>query len=141
MPKTKEQVKAYNKEYFSRPEVIERAKERNSRYRARRAEYKTTEAGKAAEKRYRSTEPSIKYQHEYRIKKLYGITEAEYQDMYQAQGGMCQICTNEVEGRLHIDHNHDTGEVRGLLCGSCNRGIGLFSDQPELLRKAADYLS
>lgn len=141
MPKTKEQIAAYNKEYFARPEVKERAKIRNQKYRARRAAYKKSDAGKAAELRYRQTnENAIKYQHEYRLKKLYGITENEYQELYRLQAGACKICSVMVNNRLHIDHDHETGKVRGLLCGSCNRGIGMFKDNATLLRKAANYI-
>jgi hypothetical protein len=77
------------------------------------------------------------------LKRKYGITEEDYQSVLVSQGGVCAIC-GELElsktGRLHIDHNHDTGKVRGLLCGQCNKGIGLFKDTPDLLLSAAKYL-
>jgi hypothetical protein len=63
--------------------------------------------------------------------------------MLQEQDYKCAICGNEdeVEGRrLAIDHCHDTGHVRGLLCGKCNRGLGLFYDDEELLQNAIKYL-
>mgnify|MGYP000094078581 FL=1 len=63
--------------------------------------------------------------------------------MLEAQDYKCAICGNEdeVEGRrLAIDHCHSTGDVRGLLCGKCNRGLGLFYDNQELLNKAIQYL-
>lgn len=47
-------------------------------------------------------------------------------------------CSKELD--LHVDHNHTTGEIRGLLCGLCNRGLGSFFDDPELLSKAIQYL-
>ena len=50
----------------------------------------------------------------------------------------CAICGSE--DNLHIDHNHDTGEVRGVLCNCCNRGLGLFGDNSELLKAAIGYL-
>jgi hypothetical protein len=53
--------------------------------------------------------------------------------------GPCVICGRDTTN-LHADHDHQTGQERGLLCSSCNRGLGLFQDQPELLRKAAVYL-
>lgn len=77
------------------------------------------------------------------IRRVYGITLAEYEEKLKAQGGVCQICgkPDEVEGRrMAIDHCHKTGAVRGLLCGNCNRGLGNFQDSPELVAKAAEYL-
>lgn len=80
----------------------------------------------------------------------YGITSEEYDKMLEAQGGCCAVCgtdkpTGEGSFQRHlknmaVDHCHETGRVRGLLCNKCNRGIGLLRDDPELLRKAADYL-
>jgi hypothetical protein len=59
-------------------------------------------------------------------------------------GDTCNICdTRDSRGRwggLHIDHDHATGVVRGVLCNDCNLGLGRFRDEPALLRKAADYL-
>ena len=77
------------------------------------------------------------------IRNQYGITLDEYNTMLQEQDYKCAICGNEdeVEGRrLAIDHCHDTGHVRGLLCGKCNRGLGLFYDDEELLQNAIKYL-
>ena len=64
-------------------------------------------------------------------------------ELHARQGGKCAICgTQYVLGlkRLALDHCHETGRIRGLLCGSCNRGLGLFRDNPERLRKAIEYL-
>jgi hypothetical protein len=71
----------------------------------------------------------------------YGISLEEYNKMLSAQGGSCAICSC-VPGlrRLAVDHNHSTGKVRGLLCGPCNRALGILSDDPALLRAASDYL-
>ena len=77
------------------------------------------------------------------IRRQYGITLSEYDDMLKAQDYKCAICGNEdeVEGkRLAIDHCHSEGRVRGLLCGKCNRALGLFYDNIDLLEKAKDYL-
>lgn len=72
----------------------------------------------------------------------YGLTPETFDAMLQEQGGKCLICRKElVEGRdLHVDHDHDTGAVRGLLCGLCNVGLGAFRDNPEFLRAAAAYI-
>lgn len=83
------------------------------------------------------------------IKKLYGITVEEYDELLKKQGKVCAICGDDeplVHGRtgkqfrLAVDHCHTTGRVRGLLCQKCNRAIGLLRDNIDLLRKAADYL-
>ena len=76
------------------------------------------------------------------LKKAYGLTELEVAHMVVVQGGACAICRTEfMEYRnCHVDHNHDTGEVRGLLCSNCNPGLGQFKDDPARLRAAAVYL-
>lgn len=79
-----------------------------------------------------------------RIRNRFGITLDQYNSMLEAQGYTCAICrkSDEVEGRrLAIDHCHTTGKIRGLLCGKCNRGLGLFNDKEELLEEAIKYLS
>ena len=73
----------------------------------------------------------------------YGVSLADYNAMLETQDDSCAICgrTAEEEGqRLAVDHDHDTDEVRGLLCGNCNRAIGLFQHDPKLLRGATIYL-
>ena len=77
-----------------------------------------------------------------RLQRVFGLTLTEYDERLYRQGGVCLICqTTCVTGkRLAVDHDHDTGRVRGLLCTRCNQGIGLFLDNPLLLRSAATYL-
>jgi len=78
------------------------------------------------------------------VTKTYGVTQEEYDALYKAQGGRCAICRRATgrARRLAVDHNHKTGEVRGLLCKPCNSyGIGMFArDEPEILDRAANYL-
>ena len=78
-----------------------------------------------------------------RLERVYGITQEDYDVMLRAQGGVCKICgQKESVDRfpLAVDHDHKTGKVRGLLCGSCNTGLGKFNDDPDLLLKAMKYL-
>lgn len=76
------------------------------------------------------------------IRSAYGITLDKYDEMLEAQGGVCAICGQPCRtGRaLAVDHDHTTGDVRSLLCANCNNGLGRFGDDPSLLRIAADYL-
>lgn len=73
------------------------------------------------------------------LKKNYGISLAQYEELYDRQRGRCAIC-NEAHEVLHVDHNHTSGEIRGLLCNTCNRFIGLAKESAEVLRAAATYL-
>jgi len=75
---------------------------------------------------------------ELRFKRDYGISLNELEIMKVAQDRRCAICKKAKQ--LVVDHNHDTGKIRGLLCHTCNRGLGLFSDSAEVLLKAAYYL-
>ena len=78
-----------------------------------------------------------------KLMRTFGITLADYDEMLEAQDGGCAICgtTPEEHGkRLCVDHDHETGKNRGLLCDGCNVGLGRFRDSPAWLRNAADYL-
>lgn len=70
------------------------------------------------------------------------LSVPQYNAMVSAQEGRCAICRRSFQGtkNTHVDHNHSTGRVRALLCGNCNRGIGMFDDQPDILLAAIDYL-
>lgn len=72
--------------------------------------------------------------------KKYGITNAEYQKIFESQNAACAICKQKKANKLAVDHNHKTGEVRGLLCMNCNRMLGHAFDNPEILASAIGYL-
>lgn len=95
-----------------------------------------------AQKGRRTNNPELHIRH--RLKSDYGLTLEEYELILASQGGVCAICgTDKIRGfgkRLAIDHCHDTGKVRGILCGNCNRGVGHFANDPALLEAAAVYL-
>ena len=77
-------------------------------------------------------------------KQHYGLTRADFAALVLKQEGLCAICQTpldfQVSRRVHIDHDHRTGKVRGILCNHCNRGLGGFLDSPPALRSAANYL-
>jgi Autographiviridae endonuclease VII len=76
-----------------------------------------------------------------RIVAVYGVDPDWYDRTMQAQGGRCAICPRVLEGSLIVvDHDHETGEVRGLLCRFCNTGIGMLGDDPDVLDRAVEYL-
>lgn len=80
------------------------------------------------------------YSRNYRLLKAHGITELQYRGLVKAQDGLCAIC-RAVTAELDVDHCHKSGKVRGLLCNSCNVGIGHLRDSIEILQSAIAYLS
>jgi hypothetical protein len=97
---------------------------------ARQREFYRTPSGKRS---YRNSE----------LTKKYGITLDQFEKLLESQGGACAICgTKEPKGRgsFNVDHDHDSGKVRSLLCHHCNTGLGAFRDDARILAKAAAYL-
>lgn len=72
------------------------------------------------------------------LMRTYGLTVAEFDAMVEAQGGVCACCGERDP--QHVDHDHVTGRVRGVVCFRCNSGIGQFDDRADLMRSAIDYL-
>ena len=103
-PENKERKKKWSAEYYTRPGVKEKTRERQ-------------------------------------LKRLYGLTLLQYNQMLEKQYGRCKICGKTEERKsLHVDHDHETGRVRGLLCDDCNKALGFFHDDLALLYNAVDYL-
>jgi hypothetical protein len=92
---------------------------------------------------YRRNNPNS--QPAYYRKSKYGITDAEFNSLLKNQNNVCAICRqSESKSRykhLSVDHNHETGKIRGLLCSNCNTGIGLLKESTEILSSAIEYLS
>jgi hypothetical protein len=87
------------------------------------------------------------------LRENYGVTDAQYDAMLLGQNGVCAVCRNPEQSnwqrrgrpaaslrRLCVDHDHETGAVRGLLCNQCNMGLARFRDSAQFLRAAAEYL-
>ncbi len=80
---------------------------------------------------------------EIHLRNKFGLTVDEYNRILEAQGGVCAICESPPTPgiSLHVDHDHGTGEIRGLLCVRCNNALGLFREDTDLLKRAARYVS
>ncbi len=118
------------------PELLEAARRRTARwieqnrdrYDAYKAEYRTSDNHKRAWRRWY-------------LKDKYGITPERYDAMLERQGGLCAICEQPPQKTLlHVDHDHDTGRVRGLLCFSCNVALGYLKHDLDRLASAMTYL-
>jgi hypothetical protein len=75
------------------------------------------------------------------LKRAYGLSVSEYEEMLRKQNGVCAICGgSNGEKPLHVDHDHKTGKVRKLLCGACNKALGMVRDNESILLKMVKYL-
>lgn len=123
-PDLREAKRQYNKDYRARPGHRE---QKNARERARVAR-----------------DPAKDKDQE--LRKLYGISLSDYEMILILQDGGCAICRATHAGRrnsgkwLHVDHDHETGQVRGLLCNTCNVALGAMRDDEKRLEAAAEYL-
>jgi hypothetical protein len=93
-------------------------------------------------RRLNSTPERKRKQRDSYYRRTFGMSADEFDAMLEAQGGVCALCGErpEREASLHVDHCHETGAVRGILCLSCNQGLGKFRESAELLERAAAYL-
>ncbi len=78
-----------------------------------------------------------------RLRKVYGLHEFDFFFLVKKAQGSCMLCNKpfNTPADINIDHDHETGRVRGVLCMTCNTGIGLLGDNLEGLQRAVDYLS
>jgi hypothetical protein len=84
------------------------------------------------------------YKRNLKLQGMYGIDAEKWNEMFLQQNGCCKICNRhqtEFKNKLSVDHCHKTGKVRGLLCNDCNRGLGAFKDNTELIKIAINYLN
>lgn len=77
----------------------------------------------------------------YKLRTRYGLTEGDYAAMLVAQDMACAICKRRFERTPDVDHCHETGRVRGLLCRSCNRGLGWLESHPGIAESVRRYLA
>jgi len=76
----------------------------------------------------------------WKLAQKYGITIEDFFNLLESQDGKCPLCLEELK-EPHVDHDHSTGKVRALLCGNCNRGLGMFKENTEVLKRVIEYLS
>ena len=146
---TKEETKEYQQQYHS--ENKDKLREYNRLWRLMNKD-KVKECSR--QYRLENKEKIKEFNHKYRLenkdkltnkqlKYSYGVTLEQYNEMLNKQSGSCAICgrhQSESKKRLHIDHNHSTGQVRALLCYRCNAGIGLLDEDINRLDMAKLYL-
>jgi hypothetical protein len=107
--------------------------------------YYHTEHGRATTEKYRKSaqgRENAKAQSRRVVLKRHNITQEFFDSLIEEQDNKCAICGTELQAgyRTHIDHNHSTGSVRGLLCSKCNTGLGLFREDKQILLNAVSYL-
>jgi hypothetical protein len=146
-----EKKRAYNREYWERTRDVQLTRMR----RWREANKEKLKADKRAwydankerairnSKAWRAANPEKTrvFRRRGRLKKRYKITEQHVQKLLKRQGYKCAICRTAFRGVPCVDHNHETGAIRGLLCDPCNLGLGSFKDDPVRLKAAAKYVS
>jgi hypothetical protein len=131
------------KKYYiaHREELCAYGREYAAKHREERAAYRVThsEEIRAREKQYRATRP--REMHALWLACKYNMLIEDYDKMFAAQNGVCAICGLPPNSRkLEVDHDHDTGKIRGLLCHKCNFMLGFAQNDIAILAKAQDYL-
>lgn len=110
-------------------------------YRAYYAEHRDAIAARGRAYYHQSSYKKRLYNALYRLRNKYGLTHEEAKNLYQKQRtGNCEICGQKSDKTLHIDHDHITKRVRGILCRSCNLALGFLGDSAHIARQAALYL-
>jgi len=103
-------------------------------------------AAAKAQKKYKDTNKIVVLARtrNWQLKNNFGIDSKQYEEIMDRQNGCCAICKRsqeELNRRMAVDHNHTTGQIRGLLCSNCNTGIGNLRDNVALLEEAIKYLN
>jgi hypothetical protein len=132
------------KKSYSYPEYMKKWKKENPDYQ-REWYLKNREKSIERNKKWAKLNPDKKRSNT--LKCLFGITLEDYNKMLEAQNGVCAICGKEETHKnqygvvsLSVDHDHQTGKVRGLLCSKCNKMLGLSNDNKQILLNAINYL-
>lgn len=127
-------AKEYWIEFKKRPGYKEKVKEQQKKYYNKHLNEIKQRIKDKPEHYYKIRRNSL-------LKTKFGITLDQYNEMLVEQNGVCAICGKiDKFQALSVDHSHQSGKVRGLLCSSCNNGLGRFKDSHEILQKAIEYL-
>lgn len=149
-PDYQEKLRPYAREWARRynatPEGKAANKKRKDKYRSKpgvREEERKTSRARA--RKLASTEEGRAHLRESSFKFHHGVTRKQADATIAKQKGLCAICSCPAGGkrhcsRLHVDHCHETGKFRGMLCSNCNKALGHAKDNSDILRKMADYL-
>lgn len=132
-----ESARAYRSRVQENPEK----KEKKNQY---QRDWRAAHPGKSKEYNAKRTPDKLReWNRRSKLKNTYGLTEADFESLLVKQGGVCAICKGPPIGKgnvYHVDHDHVTGRIRGLLCHACNLGLGGFRDNQESLLVAIEYL-
>lgn len=150
-PERKAKRQAYQRQqYLNDPACRERAKERAARHRVKiQSDPILLARQRVSMEKYRQSHKGF-LKRKRRELKEFGVTIEQYDAMHLRQGGLCALCRlperwrTKLSGRLAmlaVDHCHETGVIRGLLCRTCNRGLGLLGDTVEAIERALQYVS
>lgn len=126
------------------PEQRERKREKDRRRYAPERKAVTLEANREYMRKRNSTPEGKARIRRRELQRKYGLTPEQWDQMFAQQGSRCAICGTTEPGSNHgwaTDHCHASGRVRAILCAPCNLGLGLFKDNPNILRAAIDYLA
>lgn len=161
LEKKREEWKRYREKHpLPEKPLPKRPHTESQKEKKRQLYYENRERIQAQQKAYRDAHPEVQEANRERsrnwqinnvdrrrdahLRQHYGITLEQYNAMLAEQGSVCAIChkdgTTGRGGRLHVDHDHETGAVRGLICNHCNNGLGHFLDNPDTMRSGAEYI-
>jgi|ERR1035437_5649575 hypothetical protein len=139
--KNKKEIDEHNKQY--RIEQKEEIKKRNEQWNINNKEYSKTYYKNNKEK-FKQDFTTKMNKRNLHLKRKYNITQEQYNELFNKQNGKCAICgkhQSELKKALGIDHDHETGKNRGLLCDKCNLLLGHANDNVQVLTQAINYLN
>lgn len=140
MARTKEEIKEYNKQYYINNKARAQLLDKQNRLANKEARAKTKKQWQWDNKDH------VRLYNKHIRLRNYGITLEIYEEMVLEQNNCCAICRCELVGKNNassapvVDHCHESLEVRGILCMSCNKGLGMFKDDITALQNAIEYL-
>lgn len=138
--KNRDRLRKYNKDRYDKKKdiLLPRARIKSLDY-----YYRNRDKVREKQNKKNSTPEAKAAARAYQLMKKFGITVDRYNEMLAEQNGVCAICAGNPRGqwnRFHVDHDHNDGKIRGLLCQDCNTALGLLKDNPNLMEKAASYV-